>query len=144
MDAPTVDESQVFERARERGFLVLRSPPLGPDRAPIEHRLLDAWRTWCQEQGRHGVWVMPDVVGRWYVLLAFLHGIDNEFEYVVNDFRNVFSRRFRESPQVIGGEPDAWHSAATEPHLAEAAAEEIVAIDRRDRDPAMVVQVHAI
>ncbi len=77
-------------------------------------------------------------------MLGFVHGLDAELKYVVEDFKDVFVRRLHRSPEFYADEPNVWCCPASDRSTAEATAEELAALDRRERDPLreLVFQVH--
>ncbi len=144
MDASTLDDSQVLESARQRGFLSIDFVPTD-EMWSIHSALYDGWRAWCEEYGRHPVMVFPGEYDGWSVVVGFEDGVDAESEYVRHEIREAFVRHGGGQPSPDHEDPRAWYGRVLTRAGAEAVAKTIVAIDSTERNPSMevVFQFHA-
>jgi hypothetical protein len=128
-----------LDAARAQGFVeavfTFHEPEHVLDEIDGEANAVRLWGDECAADGRHGVIVgqVPEA----FFVMVILRSETSDMLYSLEEMREVFRRHLDEEPKVNSDEPDeeVWVGPRTSHETALAVARELVAIDRRERDP---------
>jgi hypothetical protein len=136
MHITTADDA--LDHARAEGFIEAVFTPTDSDSVPgdgdPEIDDLTRWGRECRAAGRHGV-IVGELPYAYFVMMV-LRESPPDLQYVLEAFRDAFRCHFDCEPNVDVEVPDeqVWSGPKTFHEVAIAAARELVAIDRQERD----------